>query len=224
LKTSASETVMEVHVRHVPQQATENGFKNFMKPHFAKLGIRAVNCQKARDKPFASLTFLHLNDAQRFLAAHGQARLPPGEQIMIEYKRALLTFTTGTRHRRQPSKTATNLNFRGQTIYCERSNRDPNPYLLRTLEKEQKDRHAKSVVAASAVETPDVLPIEFECSSVSCGVWSYSDSDLVFAPQQEVRMVDLHRFPPPVLEVAFTVTVHSSNIICCLPSQIQKLK
>lgn len=70
---------MEVHVRNVPPQGTENGFKKFLKPHFQKLSIRAVNCQKQRDKRFASLTFLHIADGQRFLAHHGQAKLPPGE-------------------------------------------------------------------------------------------------------------------------------------------------
>lgn len=70
---------MEVHVRNVPEQSTENGFKKFMKEHFEKLSIRAVNCQKRPDKRFASLTFLHLSDAQRFLAQHGQAKLASGE-------------------------------------------------------------------------------------------------------------------------------------------------
>jgi hypothetical protein len=37
--------------------------------------------------------------------------------------------------------------------------------------------------STTAVETPNILPVTFECSSVSCGVWSYADSDLVFAPQ-----------------------------------------
>jgi RNA recognition motif-containing protein len=75
---------MEVFVKNVPPQATENGFKKFMKTHFEKLSIRAVNCQKPRDRHFASLTFLYLADAERFLNQHGQAKLPPGE--LIEYQ------------------------------------------------------------------------------------------------------------------------------------------
>jgi hypothetical protein len=74
---------MEVYVRNVSQQGTENGFKKFMKPHFARLSIRAVNCQKQRDKPYAWLTFLHISDAKLFLAHHGQARLPPGKDRIL---------------------------------------------------------------------------------------------------------------------------------------------
>jgi hypothetical protein len=35
----------------------------------------------------------------------------------------------------------------------------------------------------TATHVPDVLPISFDCYSVSCGVWSYAKSDLVFAPE-----------------------------------------
>jgi hypothetical protein len=73
---------MDVHVRNVPQQTTDNGFKRFMKPQFEKLCIRAVNCHKLAGKTFATITFLHIPDAERFLAQHGQARLPPGKSMM----------------------------------------------------------------------------------------------------------------------------------------------
>lgn len=79
-----NQPAMEVHVRNVPQQGTEKGFQRFMRPHLVKLSIRAVHCQKARDKTFASLTFLYISDAQRFLEHHGQERLPRGELVKKE--------------------------------------------------------------------------------------------------------------------------------------------
>jgi hypothetical protein len=70
---------------------------------------------------------------------------------------------------------ATNLIFLGRPIFCEESNRDPNPYHLRVLEKEENDRQAKSDITNTVTrnEAPDALPISFECASVSCGVWRY---------------------------------------------------
>lgn len=66
------------------------------------------------------------------------------------------------------------------------SDRDPNPYHLRVLAKEENDRQMKSeaVTTLAPNEKPDLLPITFQCSSFSCGVWSYANSDLVFVPQQ----------------------------------------
>jgi hypothetical protein len=148
---------MEVHVKNVPQQGTENGLKKFLKPHFNKLSILAVGCQKQRGKVHASLTFLHLQDADRFLALHGQPKLPPG-----------------TRRPRQ-SMTVMKLMFLGQPIYCEKSDRDPNPHLLRVLAKEEKERQQKSDVTTTVAhyheKASDILPLSFECASVSCGVW-----------------------------------------------------
>ncbi|KAG0650821.1 RNA-dependent RNA polymerase 1 [Hyphodiscus hymeniophilus] len=160
---------MEVFVRNVPPQSTENGFKKFMKPHLSNISIQAVHCSKGRDKSFASLTFLYVADAQRFLAQHGQPSLAPGSRLH--------------QHRLQASRTVVNLFFGNRPIYFQRSNREPDPFHLRVLRKEENERKTKPEATATLAETPSVLPLSFECSSVSCGVWSYANSDLVFAPQ-----------------------------------------
>src|SRR5215469_3932648 len=137
---------MEVHVRNVPPQSTEKALKKSLKPVFAKLSIRAVNCQKQRDKPFASLTFLHVAEGENFLHHHGQVR----------------AFARGRPMRM--SVNSVNLKFLGQPIYCERSTRDPNPYLLRVLKKEDKDRQSQPI-APSTIDhgKAEILPVEFEC-------------------------------------------------------------
>ena len=149
---------MEVHVRNVPEQGTENGLRKSLQPYFANLSIRAVHCQKQRGKRYASFTFLHITDGQRFLAHHGQTRQPPG-----------------SRRPRQNSSTVINLMFLNQPIYCEKSDREANPYLLRVLRKEENDRQNKAAELASSVvphdKGPDMLPISFDFCTVSCGVW-----------------------------------------------------
>jgi hypothetical protein len=157
---------MEVHISNVPPQSTENGLKNFLRPFLARLSIRAVNCHKQRYRPFASLTFLHVAEGERFLHHHGQVR----------------AFTNGRPMRM--SVNSVNLRFLGRPIYCEKGNRDPNPYLLRVLRKEEKDRQLQPMALSTTDHgKSDILPVEFDCLMVSCGVWTYVGLDLVFAPQ-----------------------------------------
>lgn len=157
---------MEVHVRNVPSQSTKNGLSKFLKPHFANLSIRSVYCLKQRDKTFASLTFLNPADGERFLAQHGQTRLP-----LANVGNRVLGYSGP--HMRQHSTTAVKLFFLSQPIYCELSTRSPDPQLLRVLEKEEKDRQKKT--AELAIIHPHdrashFLPLSFECESISCGI------------------------------------------------------
>lgn len=81
----------------------------------------------------------------------------------------------GARRPHQNSELATiKVMFLNQPIYCEKSDRDPNPHHLRVLAKEENDRNdrqAKSSAKSTTAPAPDVLLIIFDCSSVSCGVW-----------------------------------------------------
>lgn len=141
---------MEVHVSNVPRQSTENALRNFFKPHFLKHSIHCVHCQKPRGKPFASLTFLHINDGEKFLLHYGQFQ---------------------------------KLRFLGQPIYCQKSRREVNSFLIRVLDKEEKDRQTATLATIEHSKVPQILPAIFNCSSISCGAWSYVKADLVFEPQ-----------------------------------------
>ena len=76
---------LEVHIKNVPEQASENGLKKFLRPVLAKLSIsiRHVHCQKHRGKRFAQMTFLHAKDGERFLAHHGQIQATPGQENIL---------------------------------------------------------------------------------------------------------------------------------------------
>ncbi|KAH6704064.1 rna-dependent rna polymeras-like protein [Leptodontidium sp. MPI-SDFR-AT-0119] len=162
---------MDIHVRHVPPQSTENSLKSFLKPFLSKLSIRSVHCTKPKDKNFAFLTFLHLSEAETFLQHYGQTK----NQTQ---------YSANNQHQRHPSVTSVNLRFLGQPIYCQKSNNEANPYLLRVLAKEEKDRQTKiTTLTTIGHYTPQILPVLFDCISVSCGVWSYAKSNLYFEPQ-----------------------------------------
>ena len=163
---------MDVYVRNVPQQSTENSLKNFLKPFFLDLSIRSVHCTKPKDKTIAFLTFLHLSDAETFLQHYGQTK-------------NLTPYIGSQRSQPRPKINSVNLRFLGQPIYCQKSTNDANPYLLRVLAKEEKDRQTK-VTTLTTIDhyKPQILPILFDCASISCGVWSYSRSNLYYEPQQ----------------------------------------
>jgi hypothetical protein len=158
---------MEVHIRNIPERSTENAFRKFLKPHLDKLSIRCVHCQKSQGKTFATLTFLYIPDAEKFLQHHGQSRPIPNH------------------HPTHLSTTSINLRFLGQPIYCQKSKRDANPYLVRVLTKEEKDRQIKITTVATIdhLKPPQIFPVFFNCSSISCGVWNYVGAKLVFEPQ-----------------------------------------
>jgi len=158
---------MELHLRNVPAQSTENALRNFLKPYFQKLSIQNFHCQKQRDKSYAQLTFLNIDHARLFLEHHGHVKDPRNARRSLK-----------------ASRNGANLVFLGQIIYCERSNRDANPYFLRVLAKEQLERRSLALVPSSHAK-PKILPISFQCSSLSCGAWAYSDTELVFSPQVE---------------------------------------
>lgn len=173
---------MEIHVRNVPSQSTENSLKSFLRPVFIRLNVRAVHCQKYRDKNYATLTFLHLTDAQTFLLHHGQSARPQAQTIV---KRDPV---------RQPTR-AIYLRFLGHFIYCSQSRYDPNPYLRRVLAKEEKDRAMRSTTTTNLTHSnAKILPIFFHCSTISCGVWNYAGPSLFYEPQVTWRTAGTAKF------------------------------
>lgn len=167
---------IEVHIRNVPSQSTENALRNFLKPYFQKLSISDVHCQKQRDRSYAQLTFLNIGHARKFLDYHGQVKAP------------------GAKRGQKAHIWSMNLKFLGQPIYCERSNRDANPYLLRVLAREEQERKSQALVQYKQHAKPKILPIDFQCSSISCGVWAYDNSELVYSPQLDWSVNGTARF------------------------------
>ena len=191
---------MEVHIRNVPEQATNNGLKRFLKPHLHKLSIQSYHCQKQKGKTYASLTFLYLRDGERFLAHHGQVKIqvPLGQVNLFSSRQALSTIrantNSSTTHPQAfrsvgASNHAVNLKFLNQPIYCEKSNREGDKFLFRMLEREEKARQEIRSTAANTtasdprLQTVKILPLSFDCSFASCGVWAYVQSEPVYAPQ-----------------------------------------
>jgi RNA dependent RNA polymerase len=148
---------MEVFIRDVPQQVTENGLRNLLRPYMNDQGIKIYHCQKQQQKQFAFLVFLHVQDGNKFLLAYGQDKpfrngpsIPPKIRIL------------------------------STPIYCVVSMKSPNILILNSLAKEEKDQKTKTKTVQDVPKS--AVKKEFRTSKVFCGVWSYEKSDLVFVP------------------------------------------
>lgn len=153
---------MEVFVRNLPNEATERQVKQYFRPIFAELNINVFHCLKPRNQGFAKITVRDRQLGQHFLDIHGQAR--QGRQGFETVKRQLY-------HMNRP-------------VNCSQSYNAPDEYVLKSLEKEEKEkaltkrRHTSKV---SATGNKQVRRI-FSFSVVNCGAMDYVEHDLAFVP------------------------------------------
>lgn len=134
---------MEVFIRDVPEQLTENGIRSLLQPYVEKLSIQTYHCRKQRQKRFALLTFLHESDGQRFLVTYGQSKR---SNIPNELPKVRLL---------------------GNPVYCSMSKNSVNPHLLRSLQKEERDRSTQSKKPVKKKKAIPESAKSFVCSSVS---------------------------------------------------------
>jgi hypothetical protein len=152
---------MEVFIRNLPEQTTEKGLRKFFKPYLEELSITIFSCEKMQRARIATLTFLYQHQGALFLARHGQHETRPSYRV--SYPNITQLFIMGT------------------PIYCTASNKAPDAFQIRSLETEARREKSGSKTATKAVQKPlNPQNPTYNASSVSCGVWSYEGSDLVF--------------------------------------------
>jgi RNA dependent RNA polymerase len=110
---------MEVFMRNLPRDLTEDGLQTQLEPFMTRLGIVDYLCEKPRRKPFGNVTFLHRRDGQNFLNVHGQDR---------------------------PSLKS-KLQLMGTQVLCTLSNRPPQDFALKSLQHtvEQREQLSQEV-------------------------------------------------------------------------------
>ncbi|KAI6710543.1 hypothetical protein JHW43_006926 [Diplocarpon mali] len=153
---------MEVFIRDVPEQLTENMIRKLLRPYLEKLSIQTYHCRKQAQKRFALLTFLHVSDGQNFIVVFGQNKPP---QLSPE----------------QPK-----IRLLGTPVFCSPSKNAVNTHLLRSLAKEEKDRYALRKNPKPKAKTIAQTTKSFTVVSVSCGVWGYRGAELCFIPHYDL--------------------------------------
>src|SRR4051812_5438237 len=107
---------MDVFLPKLPAHLTDQVLHTQLAGFTEALNIQDWSCQKPRRKPFGNITFLHLQDGERFLQRHERRSflgMPRSEVPLVIF---------------------------GAEVLCRRSNREPDPFLLKTMTKSAKDR------------------------------------------------------------------------------------
>lgn len=198
---------MDIIVRNLPDSITETQVQKLFRPYLAKLSIGAFRCRKLK-KGFATITIADIRKAKTFLELHGQDGL--GRENFNKVKQKIF-------HLKRP-------------INCSQSNQTPDPYLLRSLEKESEKLESRKTRTVTG--RAENLQRKFEITSLACGQWGYSGKNLVFQVQfQDFRMgtmifgnqfliIDLkpahrsqpgHRLEIPYYDLQFFTTGEISN-------------
>ena len=164
---------MEIIVRNLHDQVTENQVNKYFRNVLGNLGIKTYCCQKLKARGMATITILDVAKARQFLQIHGQSE--PGPRGSASVQRKLLHM--------------------GRQINCSLSKNTPNEFLLGTLRKEESDRYA-----ASQSKKPNIVPGKmdenrrpgnnrraFDISSFKCGQWDYVGTDLAFVAYAQER-------------------------------------
>lgn len=154
---------MEVFVRGASERATEAQMTNFFQPTMSGLSIESWHCQKWTQKRFATLTFLRKEDGNKFLNKHGQTR-------------------------NSQTRGSSPLIFQGALLLCSLSNKPPEPFALKSLEMDANARKSGSTTKKTPHSVPGQGHSTLECSSVSCGIWDYIGSDLVFTSYLDLKV------------------------------------
>lgn len=106
---------MEVFLRNLPPHLTDTALETQLEGFTLPIGLEDWACQKPRNKPFGNITFLFPRDGQKFLQYYSGQSLARGQA----FNRLIIL---------------------GSNVQCSVSKRDPDPFLLRSLQKSAVDR------------------------------------------------------------------------------------
>ena len=150
---------MDIFVRGVPVNCSQKQIKKFFRQPLAEFGIEDFHADKFRGKPLANLTVLDVDGAQRFLAQYG---VPPNARQSVRPKKALT--------------------WDGRFVLCSKSRNEPDDYSVKALALEASQRAAQAQRADNdrAKNSQSKKTTRFAIQGVSCGVWDYRDTELVF--------------------------------------------
>ncbi|KAI1169475.1 RNA dependent RNA polymerase-domain-containing protein [Nemania sp. FL0916] len=147
-----------VFLSNVPLDLTDQSLKTQLSPFLDNLGIKDCVCDKPRNKSFATVTFLHWKEGQKFLNKHGEQPLPP----------------VGGK-----PKSRSHLSLLRKPVYCRESDKGVDPVVLRVLELNAEEREHPVQDTENAKDHKTVV---FETRGLSCGHYDYPKETLTYVP------------------------------------------
>ncbi|KAI1759088.1 RdRP-domain-containing protein [Hypoxylon sp. FL1150] len=165
---------LEVFMTNLDGGLTQNGLKAQLSPVIVdSLGITDWACYKVRGRKFGSVTFLYRAHGERFLQVHG-------EEPMF-----------GLNSKGRP-RTRARLTLLGRLVYCRRSDKKLDPFLLGTLAKEAEDREQEKEYEHDTAKNKTVV---FKLDGLSCGHYEYPNGTFTYTE-------DIHWPPQGVANTA----------------------
>ena len=150
---------MDVFVRNVPVNCSQKQLQRFFHNPLAEFGIQDFHAEKIRGKPLATLTIIDVNAGNRFLAWYG---VPTNAPRHIQAKKRLV--------------------WDGKSVVCSKSRMEPEDYSVKALAHEASQRASQTdnLSRADGPNSQNRRTTRFALQGLTCGVWDYLDSELVF--------------------------------------------
>ncbi|KAL8828644.1 MAG: hypothetical protein Q9170_006510 [Blastenia crenularia] len=176
---------MEVFVRNLPEGATERQTRLYFKPYLSNLNIEVFHCLKPKNQRFAKITICDVALGRKFLELHGQAT--PGRD--------------GFRSVRQK------LFHHGKPVNCSQSYNPPDPFVLKSLEREENDKTVAELRRQPGTSKTVKQPTQrkFSCSIRAIGSMDYSGNDLVVVDHYQTHRGGTMKFGRRSVLVEFSV-------------------
>ncbi|XP_044723884.1 RNA dependent RNA polymerase domain-containing protein [Hirsutella rhossiliensis] len=175
---------MEVFLRNVPVDLTEDSLKKELKPWTNALGILDWACEKARRKDFASITFLNVSDGAKFLAKH--------EKVIQQQQHDQ---GPHTKRRREIAR----LHILQTPVFVTKSKRTVDKFALSHLKTEREDRKKRPDRGSHS------HAVRCRLRGIACGknVFAQPSTTLTFAQQLSTGVLGHAKFGQRWLSATF---------------------
>ncbi|KJZ71946.1 hypothetical protein HIM_08626 [Hirsutella minnesotensis 3608] len=187
---------MEVYLKNVPGFIPNESLHKELEPWMNTLGILDWNCEKARRRDIAWITFLQESDGRNFLQKHQEitiARAPPtGPAAGVPFK---------------SRNTIARLHILGSAVYVSRSKRAVDENILSHLGMKREERTQSPRQRAHPA-------VKCRLLGLACGKNVFSDTEtLTFAEQTSVREAGYAKFGHRCL----TIKIYDDNVRMDVP-------
>ncbi|KAF4505843.1 hypothetical protein G6O67_007753 [Ophiocordyceps sinensis] len=179
---------MEVFLRNVPRDLTQDSLIKELKPFMNVLGILDWDCQKTRRKDFATIIFLNVSDGTKFLMRHEKVTLQPPPQ-----------------HEQQPQhppkgrRDIARLHILRTPVFATKSKRQIDKFALSHLKLVREDRKKRPDRGSNS------HAIKCTLRGVACGknFFAQPSATLTFAQQISTTMTGHAKFGQRCLSATF---------------------
>lgn len=173
---------MEVFLRNVPKDLTDDALQIELKPHMDSLNIQLWHCEKPRKKPQATIGFLDAKDGQRFLTRHG--KLAPEANAGNQKGKA----HSGVNVQRYAKRDIARLHILKMPVYAEPSHRKVDlAGLAESVKSSMRPKAEPAKPVNRKIVATDASSVTHLVRKIACGklVLKEDNSTLTFVQQMQ---------------------------------------